>query len=44
MVAQGVAICTTTILQQEVDDDFRGRVFSVNDMLYNVTFVLGAAV
>jgi MFS family permease len=43
VVAQGVAICTTTILQQEMEDDFRGRVFSVNDMLYNVTFVLGAA-
>ena len=43
VVAQGVAICTTTILQQEMEDDFRGRVFSVNDMLFNVTFVLGAA-
>jgi len=43
VVAQGVSICTTTILQQEVDDDFRGRVFSVNDMLYNAAFVLGAA-
>jgi len=39
-----VAICTATILQQEVDDEFRGRVFSINDMLYNATFVLGAAV
>jgi MFS family permease len=43
VVAQGVAICTTTIIQQEVDDDFRGRVFSLNDMLYNAAFVLGAA-
>jgi hypothetical protein len=43
VVAQGVAICTTTILQQEMEDDFRGRVFSINDMLFNVTFVLGAA-
>jgi MFS family permease len=43
VVAQGIAICTTTILQQEVDDDFRGRVFSINDMLYNAAFVLGAA-
>jgi predicted MFS family arabinose efflux permease len=39
-----VAICTSTILQQRVDDDFRGRVFSINDMLYNAAFVLGAAV
>ncbi len=44
IVAQGVAISTTTILQQEIQDDYRGRVFSVNDMIYNATFVLGAAV
>ena len=44
LVAQGVAICTSTILQQRVEDDFRGRVFSINDMLYNAAFVLGAAV
>jgi MFS family permease len=44
LAAQGVAICTSTILQQRVDDDFRGRVFSINDMLYNAAFVLGAAV
>jgi MFS family permease len=44
VVAQGIAISTTTILQQETADDYRGRVFSVNDMLYNVSFVLGAAV
>ena len=44
VVAQGVAICTTTILQREMEDDFRGRVFSVYDMMFNVTFVIGAAV
>ncbi len=44
VVAQGIAISTTTILQQQVADEYRGRVFSVNDMLYNSTFVLGAAV
>ena len=44
LAAQGVAICTSTILQQRVDDDFRGRVFSINDMLFNAAFVLGAAV
>jgi MFS family permease len=43
VVAQGIAISTATILQREVDDDFRGRVFSVNDMVYNTTFVAGAA-
>ncbi len=44
VVAQGIAISTTTILQQAVDDEFRGRVFSVNDMVFNAAFVLGAAV
>jgi MFS family permease len=43
LTAQTVAICTTTIIQQWVDDDYRGRVFSVNDMFYNAAFVLGAA-
>ena len=27
-----------------MDDDFRGRVFAFYDMLFNVPFVLGAAV
>ena len=44
VVAQGIAISTTTILQREMEDEFRGRVFSVNDMLYNGTFVLGALI
>jgi MFS family permease len=44
VVAQSVAICATTILQQEVDDAFRGRVFSLYDMLFNAAFVAGAAV
>jgi MFS family permease len=43
VVAQGIAISTTTILQQDTTDEFRGRVFSVNDMLYNTSFVIGAA-
>jgi len=44
LAAQSVAISATTIIQQEVDDDFRGRVFSFYDMLFNVPFVIGAAV
>ncbi|HMG65199.1 MAG TPA: MFS transporter [Streptosporangiaceae bacterium] len=43
VVAQGVAICSATTLQQEVDDDYRGRVFSLYDMLFNSAFVAGAA-
>ncbi len=44
VVAQGVAICATTILQQQMDDDYRGRAFAFYDMLFNVPFVLGAVV
>ena len=43
LAGQGVAICSTTILQEEVDDHYRGRVFSFYDMTFNVTFVAGAA-
>jgi MFS family permease len=43
IAAQGVAISATTIIQWEVADDFRGRVFSFYDMLFNVPFVIGAA-
>jgi MFS family permease len=38
-VSQAVKICVDTTLQESVDDDFRGRVFSVYDTLFNVTFV-----
>ncbi len=39
--AQTTKIITDTTLQLEVDDDFRGRVFSVNDTGFNLFFVLG---
>jgi MFS family permease len=39
LVAQGVKICVDTTVQEEVADDFRGRVFSVYDTLFNVLFV-----
>jgi Major Facilitator Superfamily len=38
-VGQAVKICVDTTLQETVEDDFRGRVFSVYDTLFNVTFV-----
>jgi MFS family permease len=43
-VAQGIKICVDTTLQESVDDDFRGRVFSVYDTLFNVTFVVALLV
>jgi MFS family permease len=43
LAAQGVKICVDTILQREVDDGFRGRVFTVYDMVFNAVFVAAAA-
>ena len=40
VVGQSVKICVDTTLQERIDDDHRGRVFSVYDTLFNVTFVL----
>jgi hypothetical protein len=39
--SQGIKIVTDTALQLESADDFRGRVFSVNDTAYNFSFVGG---
>jgi MFS family permease len=39
--AQTTKIITDTTLQLEADDDFRGRVFSLNDTGFNLLFVLG---
>jgi MFS family permease len=44
VAAQGVKICVDTTVQEEVADAFRGRVFAVYDMLFNVTYVAAAAV
>ena len=44
LVGQGIAICATTILQEDVSDDYRGRAFSFYDMTFNILFVAGAAV
>jgi len=44
LTRQGVAISAVTILQEEVDDAYRGRAFAFYDMMYNVTYAIGAAV
>lgn len=43
IVAQGAKICVDTLVQLFVDDAFRGRVFSLYDLLFNVAFVAAAA-
>ncbi|MGV4981687.1 MFS transporter [Streptomyces sp. NPDC001709] len=44
LTTQGAKIATDTIVQSLVDDGFRGRVFSVYDVLFNMAFVGAAAV
>ncbi|WP_189131393.1 MFS transporter [Wenjunlia tyrosinilytica] len=43
VVTQGAKIATDTVVQETVDDGFRGRVFSLYDVLFNVAFVGAAA-
>lgn len=44
LITQGAKISTDTVVQSSVDDGFRGRIFSVYDVLFNVAFVGAAAV
>lgn len=43
-VTQGAKISTDTVVQTTVDDAYRGRVFSLYDVLFNVAFVGAAGV
>ncbi len=43
LTTQGAKIATDTIVQFSVDDAFRGRIFSVYDVLFNIAFVGAAA-
>jgi MFS family permease len=42
-VAQGVKICVDATVQADVDEVYLGRVFSVYDTMFNLTFVAAAA-
>jgi len=44
LASQSVAICVTTILQEEVDDAYRGRLFAFYDVMFNVALAAGALV
>jgi MFS family permease len=44
LITQGAKISTDTVVQRSVDDAYRGRVFSLYDVLFNVAFVGAAAV
>ncbi|GHE42331.1 MFS transporter [Streptomyces longispororuber] len=41
---QGAKIATDTVVQSTADDGFRGRIFSLYDVLFNVAFVGAAGV
>ncbi|MER6915274.1 MFS transporter [Streptomyces sp. NPDC000594] len=43
-ITQGSKITTDTVVQTSVDDAYRGRVFSLYDVLFNVAFVGAAGV
>ena len=43
LASQGIKICVDTFVQTGVDDAFRGRVFSLYDVIFNVAFVAAAA-
>jgi len=40
--SQGIKICVDTLLQRAVEDAFRGRVFTIYDMVFNVALVVAA--
>lgn len=44
LVTQGAKIATDTVVQTSVDDEYRGRLFSLYDVLFNVAFVGAAGV
>ncbi|QKW20756.1 MFS transporter [Kitasatospora sp. NA04385] len=43
VVTQGTKICADTLVQESVEDEYRGRVFAIYDVLVNVAFVAAAA-
>jgi hypothetical protein len=41
-VAQSVKISVDTLIQQQIDDDFRGRIFAGYDAAFNIMLVIAA--
>jgi MFS family permease len=44
LAGQAIAICATTILQEQLPDEYRGRAFSLYDVMSNITYAIGALV
>ncbi|MDN5803284.1 MAG: MFS transporter [Microlunatus sp.] len=44
ITAQSIKLCVDTLVQAHVDDELKGRVFVVYDMVFNVALVIAAAI
>jgi len=44
LTAQNIKICVDTLVQAHVDDELKGRVFILYDMVFNVALVLAAVI
>jgi MFS family permease len=44
LTAQNIKICVDTLVQAHVDDEVKGRVFVLYDMVFNVALVLAAVI
>lgn len=44
MCAQACKICVDNVVQAHVDDDFKGRVFTIYDMIFNAAMPLAAVI
>ena len=44
ITAQNIKLCVDTLVQAHVDDEFKGRVFVLYDMVFNVALVLAAVI
>jgi hypothetical protein len=42
--AQAIKITVDTLVQRDIEDAFRGRVFALYDMLFNLALVIAAAI
>jgi MFS family permease len=44
LTAQGIKICVDTLVQAHVADEFKGRVFVIYDIIFNVALVVAAVI
>ena len=44
LMAQNIKICVDTLVQAHVADEFKGRVFVIYDMIFNVVLVVAAVI